>query len=50
MSHLSCFMEENVLGINEGPDVEDNPEGGAYLHVFVKIPDEYYFGQAPIGM
>ena len=31
MSHLSCFMEENVLGIVEGPHVEDNHEGGAYL-------------------
>ena len=36
MSHLSHFMEENVLGIIEGPHVEDNHEGGADLQVFVK--------------
>ena len=34
----------------EGPHVEDNHEGGAYLQVFMKIPDEDYFGQAPVGM
>ena len=50
MSHLSCFMEENVLGIVEGPHVEDNHEGGADLQVFVKSPDEDYFGQTPVGM
>ena len=43
-------MEENVLGIMEGPHVEDNHEGGAYLQVFMKIPDEDYFGQALVGM
>ena len=50
MSHLSCFMEENILGIIKGPHVEDNHEGGAYLQAFVKSLDEDYFGQAPVGM
>ena len=31
VSHLSCFMEENVLGIMEGPHVEENHEEGADL-------------------
>ena len=43
-------MEENVLGVMEGPDLEDNHEGGADLQVFVKSLDEDYFGQAPVGM
>ena len=50
MSHLSCFMEENVLAIVEGPHVEDNHEGGADLQVFVKSLNEDYFGQALVGM
>ena len=50
MSHLSCFMEENVLGIVEGPHVEDNHEGGADWQVFVKSPNEDYFGQTLVGM
>ena len=50
VSHLSCCMEGNVLGIMEGSHVEDNHEGGADLHVFVKSPDEDYFNQAPVGV
>ena len=30
--------------------MEDNHEGGAYIQVFVKIPDEDHFFQAPVGM
>ena len=40
VSHLSCCMEGNVLGIMEEPHVEDNHEGGAYLQVLVKIYEE----------
>ena len=50
MSHLSCCMEGNVLGIMEEPHVEDNHEEGAYLQVFVKSHYEEYFGQAHVGI
>ena len=43
-------MEESVLDIMEGTHGEDNHEDGAYLQVFVKSPDEDYFGQALVGM
>ena len=50
MSHLSCCMEGNVLGIMEGPHVEDNRDEGEDLQVFVKSHDEEYFGQAHVGI
>ena len=37
MSHLSCCIEGNVLGIMEEPHVEDSHEGGVYLQLLVKI-------------
>ena len=48
MSHLSCCMEGNVLGIIEELDVEDSHEGGADLQVLVKIYEEENLGQALI--
>ena len=48
MSHLSCCMEGNVLGIIEEPHVEDNHVGGADLQVLVKIYEEENLGQALI--
>ena len=45
MSHLSCCMEGNVLGIMEEPHVEDSHEGGADLQVLVKIYEEENMGQ-----
>ena len=50
MSALSFCMEGNVLGIIEGPYVEDNHKEGADLQVFVKSHDEEYFGQAHVGI
>ena len=48
MSHLSCCMEGNVLGIMEQPHVEDNHEEGANLQVLVKNYEEENIGQALI--
>ena len=48
VSHFSCCMEGNVLGIMEEPHVEDNHEGGADLQVLVKIYEEENLGQALI--
>ena len=46
MSHLSCCMEGNVLGIMEEPHVEDSHEEGADLQVLVKSYMEENIGQA----
>ena len=48
MSHLSCCMEENVLGIMEELHMEDSHEEGAYLQVLVKRYEEDNFGQVLI--
>ena len=48
MSHISCYMEGNVLGIMEEPHVEDSHEDGADLHVLVKSYEEENMEQAPI--
>ena len=37
MSHLSCCMEGNFLGIMEEPHAKDNHEEEADLQVLVKI-------------
>ena len=50
MSHLSCCMEGNVLGIMEEPHVEDIHEEGADLQVIVKSYEEENIGQALIDI
>ena len=48
VSHLSCCMEGNVLGLIEELHVEDSHEEGTDLQVLVKRYEEDNFGQALI--
>ena len=50
MSHLSCCMEGNVLGIMEEPHVDDIHEEGADLQVLAKSYEEENIGQELIDV
>ena len=50
MSHLSCCMEGNVLGIMEESHVEDEHEKSSYLQVLVKEDTIEYMDQTLVSL
>ena len=50
MSHLSCCLEGNVLGIMGKSHVEEGHEKRGDLHMLGKSYEEYNMDQAPINI